>query len=271
MVEYFADTITNPDQITDRFQLPILGVIPFEKENPEYPVEKTFANNPHAAMSEAIRTTRVSIQLSAADSNTKCLSITSTAPGEGKTTIALNLAQAFAGAGEKVILIDADLRKPRLHKILQNDSNSTNGNGLSSFLSGIVNKGFITKTAIDNLFFIPSGPIPPNPVELLASNRFSILLKRLNEKYDRIIIDSPPHYGFADILILSRHVDGMILVSSIGETTRDGLRHFKKAMNNVQGVVLGCIVNKLNLNHTYGYRYSSYQYQYGPPVKTDKA
>jgi len=271
MVEYFADTITNPDQITDRFQLPILGVIPFEKGKPESPVEQLFTNDPRSAMSEAIRTTRVSIQLSAGDSAAKCLAITSTAPGEGKTTIAMNLAQAFAGAGERVILIDADLRKPRLHKLFQNASISINGNGLSNFLAGIINKDFIAKTSIDNLFLIPSGPIPPNPVELLASNRFSILIKRLNKKYDRIIIDSPPHYGFADILILSRHVDGMILVSSIGETTRDGLRHFKKAMNNVQGTVLGCIVNKMTSINKYGYRYSSYHYQYGPIVKTDKA
>ncbi len=268
VMEYFADTITNPDQITDRFQLPILGVIPLVKESNEYPVEKTFINNPRSAMSEALRTSKVSIQLSGSDANARCIVITSTAPGEGKTTIAANMAQTFAGAGEKVVLIDADLRKPRLNKVFQKASVANDGNGLSSFLAGVINNGFIAKTSVDNLYLIPSGPIPPNPVELLASNRFSMLLKKLSERFDRIILDAPPHQGFADVLVLSRKVGGLILVSSIGETTRDGLRHFKKGMQNVQGNILGCVVNKINLDQRYGYRsyykyYRAYYYDYG--------
>ncbi|MDZ7831053.1 MAG: polysaccharide biosynthesis tyrosine autokinase [Desulfobacterales bacterium] len=268
VMEYFADTITNPDQITDRFQLPILGVIPLVKESNEYPVEKTFINNPRSAMSEAFRTSKVSIQLSGSDANARCIAITSTAPGEGKTTIAANMAQTFAGAGEKVVLIDADLRKPRLNKVFQKASVANDGNGLSSFLAGVINNRFIAKTSVDNLYLIPSGPIPPNPVELLASNRFSMLLKKLSERFDRIILDAPPHQGFADVLVLSRKVGGLILVSSIGETTRDGLRHFKKGMQNVQGNILGCVVNKVNLDQRYGYRsyykyYRAYYYDYG--------
>ena len=271
-VEYFADTITNPDQILDRFHIPILGVIPLETGTKDYPLEQVFIHDPRSQVSEALRTSKVSIQLSGSDSNAKCICITSTAPNEGKTTIASNLAQTFAIAGEKVLLIDADLRKPRLHKVFKSILQTQNGHGLSSFLAGVHQNNFIFKTDIPNLYFIPSGPIPPNPVELLASNRMTRLLNKLAQKFDRIILDTPPHLGFADILVLSRQVGGVILVSSIGETTRDGLRHFKKSMSNVQGTVLGCIVNKINLSQRYGYRsyykyYRAYNYHYGEPQK----
>jgi polysaccharide biosynthesis transport protein len=267
LIEYFSDTITNPDQIMERFQIPILGVLPLEMSPKDYPVEQIFTHDPRSPMAEAFRTSRVSIELSGSSSNSRCIGITSTTQGEGKSTTASNLAQTFAGAGEKVLLIDADLRRPRLHKIFKT-ATATNGHGLSSFLAGVVHKDFIKQTDIDNLYLIPSGPIPPNPVELLASDRFSQLLKKSAVKFDRIIIDGPPHLGFADVLVLSRKVGGMILVSSIGETTRDGLRHFKKSMNNVQGTILGCIVNKINLTQRYGYRsyykyYKAYHYDYG--------
>jgi polysaccharide biosynthesis transport protein len=267
LIEYFSDTITNPDQIMERFQIPILGVLPLEMSPKDYPVEQIFTHDPRSPMAEAFRTSRVSIELSGSGSNSRCIGITSTTQGEGKSTTASNLAQTFAGAGEKVLLIDADLRKPRLHKIFQT-ATANNGHGLSSFLAGVVHKDFIKKTDIDNLYLITSGPIPPNPVELLASDRFSQLLKKSAMKFDRIIIDGPPHLGFADVLVLSRKVGGMILVSSIGETTRDGLRHFKKSMHNVQGTILGCIVNKINLTQRYGYRsyykyYKAYHYDYG--------
>lgn len=271
-VEYFADTITNPDQISDRFQIPILGVVPLETETKNYPLEYIFSHDPRSPISEALRTSKVSIQLSGSGSNAKCIGITSTSPSEGKTTIAANLAQTFAGAGEKVLLIDADLRKPRIHKVFKAVGATENGHGLSSFLAGVHRNNFVFKTEIKNLFFIPSGPIPPNPVELLASNRMTQLLEKLAERFDRIILDTPPHLGFADILVLSRQVGGIILVSSIGESTRDGLRHFKKSMLNVKGTVLGCIVNKINLNQRYGYRsyykyYKAYNYDYGGKTK----
>ncbi|MFW5874673.1 MAG: GumC family protein [bacterium] len=267
LMEYFADTITNPDQITDRFQIPILGVIPLEREGSDYPLERIFANDPRAAMSEALRTSRVSIQLSGSDSTAKCAAVTSTLPGEGKTTIASNMAQAFAGAGERVLLIDADLRKPRLHKIFTAEP-ANNGHGLSSYLAGVTDGNIISATDVENLYYIPSGPIPPNPVELLASERFARLMEKCGAEFDRIVIDSPPHHGFADLLVLSRQVGGIILVCAMGEATRDGLRHFKRAMSNVQGTVLGCIVNKINLHQRYGYRsyykyYRAYNYEYG--------
>jgi len=265
-LEYFTDTIANPDEIADRFQIPILGVAPLEK-NSEYPIENAFVSDPRSPFSEALRTTKVSIQLSGTNSHAKSFLLTSTIPGEGKTTLAINLGQTFAGAGEKVILVDADMRKPQLRKLLIPERNA-NGQGLSTFLAGIVSKDVVIyKTDIHNLHLIPAGPIPPNPVELLASNRFAEVMGYLGEQYDRIILDGPPHQGFADTLVLSQHIGGIILVSSMGDTTRGALRHFKKNIHNVHGTILGCIINKVNIAKRYGYHsyykyYSYYNYDY---------
>jgi polysaccharide biosynthesis transport protein len=270
-LEYFTDTINNPDEISDRFQIPILGVAPLEK-NLTYPIEKSFVSNPRSPFSEALRTTKVSIQLSGTDPHPKSILFTSTIPGEGKTTLAMNLGQTFAAAGEKVILIDADLRKPQLRQLLIKKKN-TNHCGLSTFLAGLDGKkGYIFHTGIRNLHLMPSGPIPPNPVELLASNRFAKLIRYLGDHYDRVILDGPPHQGFADTLVLSQHIGGIILVSSMGDTTRGALRLFKKNMGNVHGTILGCIINKVSKAKGYGYHsyykyYSYYNYKYAENKK----
>ena len=264
-LEYYTDTITNPDEISDRFRIPILGVAPLSKTD-EYPVEQTFINDPQSPLSEAIRSTKMSIQLAGTADQAKSFLLTSIKPSEGKTTMAANLALAFAGTGEKVILIDADMRKPKLHKFFQDQSDSFSP-GLSRFLSGVSSKGLVFKNGICNLCFIPAGPAPPNPVELLASVRFSLLIEVLTRRFDRVIVDGPPYLGFADSLVISRHVGGVVLVSSMGETTRDAIRHFKKSVLNSQGKILGCVINKVDVSRRFGYqpyyRYYSYYQYYG--------
>jgi capsular exopolysaccharide synthesis family protein len=261
-LEYFADTITNPDEISDRFHIPILGVAPLSKSN-EFPVEQTFVNDPQSPMSEAMRSTRMSIQLSGAASQARSFVLTSTKPSEGKTTMAANLALAFAGAGERVVLVDADMRKPKLHNFFQ-DPDDTSSPGLSRFLAGVSSKGMVCRNGISNLCFIPAGPVPPNPVELLTSERFTMLLQTLTKRFDRVIFDGPPCLGFADSMVISRNVGGVVLVSSLGETTRNALLHFKKSMLNSQGKILGCIINKVNLSKRFGYQsYYKYYSYYG--------
>jgi capsular exopolysaccharide synthesis family protein len=262
-LEYYTDTITNPDEISDRFHIPILGVAPLSKTD-EYPVEQTFINEPQSPLSEAIRSTKMSIQLAGTADQAKSFLLTSIKPSEGKTTMAANLALAFAGTGEKVILIDADMRKPKLHKFFQDQGDSFSP-GLSRFLSGVSSKGLVFKNGFCNLCFIPAGPAPPNPVELLASVRFSQLVETLTGHFDRVIIDGPPYLGFADSLVISRQVGGVVLVSSMGETTRDAIRHFKKSILNSQSKILGCVINKVDVSRRFGYQpyyryYSHYQY-----------
>jgi capsular exopolysaccharide synthesis family protein len=277
VMEYLTDTIVNPEELNERFRIPILGVLPLTKPDKEIPLEKIFINNPRSALSEALRTTRVSIQLSGADMNAKSFLISSTQPNEGKSTVAINLAYTFAGAGERVMLIDADLRKPRLHKLFQDQAHDNPG--LSKYLAGVVDRPqFCQASDEKNLYFIPAGPIPPNPVELLASHRFKRLMEFLHKKFDRIIVDGPPHHGFADVLVLCRNVGGLILVSAVGESTRSNIRQFKKAVLNIHGTILGCIINKVNLTKRYGYRsyyryyqaYSSYSYDDGEQKKTKR-
>jgi capsular exopolysaccharide synthesis family protein len=256
-LEYFADTINNPDEISDRFHIPILGVAPLSKTN-EFPVEQTFVNDPRSPLSEAMRSIKMSIQLSGAVSQARSFVLTSTKPSEGKTTMAANLALAFAGAGERVMLVDADMRKPKLHKFFLNNSD-TSSPGLSRFLAGVSSKGLVCRNGLSSVCFIPAGPIPPNPVELLASDRFAMLVQTLTRRFDRVIFDGPPYLGFADSMVISRHVGGVVLVSSLGETTRDALLHFKKSVLNSQGKLLGCIINRVDLSKRFGYQ-SYYQY-----------
>ena len=259
LAEYFSDTLTHPGEITDRFNIPLLGTIPQAKPD-KHGLENVFLRYPRSSFSEAIRSARVSVQLSGSGSRSKCFLITSTLPSEGKTTLAINLALSFAAAGEKTVIIDVDLRKPRLHEVFDL-VRRVNGNGVTSFLAGVTDNIKIFSDRGKRLSIIPSGPVPPNPAELLASKRFQHLLKNLTRRFDRIILDGPPHIGFADTLILSKQVGGIVLVSSIGESSREAIGQFKKSIANVNGTILGCIVNKMDFSHNYGYSgyYKAYQ------------
>jgi capsular exopolysaccharide synthesis family protein len=126
-----------------------------------------------------------------------------------------------------------------------------------------------------NLNIIPCGPVPPNPVELLASKRFQRLLKNLTSRYDRVILDAPPYIGFADVLVLSQRVGGIVLVSSIGEASRETIGQLKKTISNIRGTILGCIVNKVDLDRKYGYGayhkyYQAYRHYYGQDYKKNQ-
>ncbi len=270
-LEYFMDAVTDPDEIADRFQMPILGLVPLVKSQ-DYPLEKTFIHDPRAPLSEAMRMARVSLKLSGTRIRSKSVLITSNRPGEGKTTLATNLALTFAGAGEKVVLVDADMRRPRVHKIFDPEADGR-APGLSSFLAGVTARGIIQKNGHQNLRFIAAGPIPPNPAELLTSPRFDKLMRHLEKHFDRVIVDAPPHQGFADVLVLSQNVGGVVLITSMGETKREELRQFKRNMVNNQGTILGVLINKVDMTRRYGYHshYRYYQYyRYGEDARGPK-
>lgn len=273
VLEYLDDTVKNLDEITDRFQIPLLGVIPLACGDELKELDYLVRAKPRAGFSEAVRAAKVSVQLSnTMDPAARSLLITSTAVGEGKSTLAANLAQVFVGSDATVVLVDVDLRKPRLHK-----SFSDNGRqqGLSQVLTGLCRLDeAVIKTAVPNLYFLAAGPIPPNPAELLASGRMKKLLDSLCSRFDHVILDAPPATGFADVLALGNYVDGVLLVSTLGATHREALRIFRRSLYNVGGHLLGGIVNKLDLNKQYGgYYYKYYKYYhsyYQPPGEQQK-
>jgi capsular exopolysaccharide synthesis family protein len=230
-----------------------------------YPVELITYGHPKSMLSEAYRSIRTSILLSSSEKPPKKIAITSPNPAEGKTTTAINTSIALSQTGARVLIIDADLRKPRLHKIF----NHENGLGLSTFLSGNGTLGcIIKKSEVPNLFYIPSGPIPPNPSELLGSNLFKSMMQALGAQFDHIMVDSPPVLGFADAIILSTSVDGVILTVIGGKTPRETLQRAKEVLQQVNTKILGVVINRVDIRRSdYGYYYYRYHSYYGKEGK----
>ena len=224
--------------------------------------------SPKSPIAEVFRTLRTNIQFMNSKKTLKTLLFTSTMPGEGKSWISSNLAITFAQAGKKVILIDADMRKGRLHNMFQTDKVP----GLSNYLSGIDSLGnthnyiikYVRGTEIDNLFLIPAGNIPPNPSELLASELTVEMLERLKDVFDIVILDGTPSLLVTDAIILSRLVDTTIIVTSHKFTKKDNLQKVKKAIENVGGNIAGVVINKIPVNvskYESTYYYSSTPYR----------
>lgn len=260
LLEYFDNTIKNPDEMADRFHIPVLGLIPYDKESVDNRnnMALKFFNDPRSPVAEAFRTTMTSVRLSVADDPPKSILITSILPGAGKSSLASNACLSYLAEDESCLLIDADLRKPSLHRVFKKGDK---GKGLSSVLSGMAKlSDVITNTEFEGLDFISSGPLPPNPAELLSSKRMRQLLTLAGRNYDRVIVDGPPYQGFAEILVLANMIDGVILISVEGDTPREGVKHFRKSLINVGGRILGAIINKSGKKKGYGYSYGGYNY-----------
>jgi capsular exopolysaccharide synthesis family protein len=270
--EYLDNTIKTPEDVEQLIRLPSFGMIPemsYERrkrlESSSYPVELITFGHPKSMLSEAYRNIRTSILLSFSERAPKKIVISSPNPIEGKTTTVINTAIALSQTGAQVIIIDTDMRKPRVHKVFDYE----NGVGLSNFLSGHAElESIIKKTDIPNLCYIPSGPIPPNPSELIGSNLFKNMMKSLEGRFDHIVLDSPPVLGFADSVILSTSVDGVILVTLGGKTPRETLQRAKEVLHQVNAKILGVIINRIDIQRgDYGYYYYRYHYYYGKEGK----
>jgi capsular exopolysaccharide synthesis family protein len=267
--EYLDNTVKSPEEVEQLIGLPSFGMVPeisYDRKKrlekgASFPVELITFGHPKSILSEAYRNIRTSILLSFSEKPPKKIVITSPNPSEGKTTTVINTAIALSQTGAKVLIIDGDLRHPRVHKVF----NEENGAGLSNFLSGNSPlDSIIKKTEVPNLYYIPSGPIPPNPSELIGSNLFKEMIKALENRFDHIVLDSPPALGFADSVILSTTVDGVILVVLGGKTPRETLQRAKEVLQQVNAKILGVVINRVDIHRgEYGYYYYRYHYYYG--------
>jgi capsular exopolysaccharide synthesis family protein len=213
---------------------------------------------PKSPISEAYRVLRTNLQFTGLDTPVKVIVVTSSGPSEGKTTTIANMAITFAQSGVKVLVIDGDLRKPKVNKLFR----ISNKFGFTNALTQPQNlSDFIQKSETEGLDILASGPIPPNPSELLGSNKMKVLLNTLKEIYDMILIDTPPVRMLTDAQILAALADGTIIVAASGQVTFEALKRAKELLLNVNANIIGVIVNKLE-RETNGYYYYTYYKHY---------
>ncbi len=248
-----------PDDIENE-NLNLLGWIPkfnggHKKKGPN---SKDFivATEPHSIHSEAFKAIRTRIQYSILEHNYKTILLTSTAPQDGKTTISVNIGGSFALINKKVIILDCDLRIPKIHTFFHDKISP----GLTDFLIGRTTLDKIVKrTSVKNLYYISSGTIPPNPSEIIASPKMRSLLKKLEVEFDLVIVDSPPIMSVTDSEILSQLSDLNLLVVSANKTEVDWLRESVHLLRRNNNTYLGVILNRFNYKSSYRSYYKYYQ------------
>ncbi|MDI3092382.1 CpsD/CapB family tyrosine-protein kinase [Priestia megaterium] len=211
-------------------------------------------NSPKDPVAEQYRTIRTNIQFSGADQDIKSLILTSSGTAEGKSTTASNLAAVYAQQGLKVLLIDADLRKPTVHYTFRLENHA----GLTNVLTRQSTLGqAVQETEVRDLYVLTSGPIPPNPSELLASNQMEELLKEMKQQFDMVIFDTPPILAVADAQILANQVDASILVVSSGKTDKEAALKAKELLVHAKSKLLGAVLNNRKADS------GNYYYYYG--------
>lgn len=217
-------------------------------------------SDPRSPITEAYRTIRTNLQFAGAVDDVKVVLTTSALPSEGKTSTVSNTAVVTAEAGKKVLLIDADMRKPQIHQRFQ----ISNLRGLSTVLIREGNlEDCVISTETDGLYVLPSGPIPPNPSELLASKRFAELIQICREQFDLILIDSPPILSVADALVLSRASDGVVFVLDAQGTNRKLAQKAVGALQQINAKLLGVVLNRVKNEPGNSYYYYQHYYSSG--------
>ncbi|NWF75700.1 MAG: polysaccharide biosynthesis tyrosine autokinase [Nitrospirae bacterium] len=256
--EYLDNTIKTPEDIEKRVSLPPLGFIPdYSDKKENLAIEYVAHEKANSPIAEAYRSIKTFLLLSTGGKPPRIIMITSPIREDGKTTTAINTAISLTKSDAKVVLIDADMRRPRIHGIFSNSSKI----GLSTFLSGNIEFGndLIQKSYIENLYIIPSGPVPPNPAELLSSYRFRELLQALYSIYNFVVIDTPPVIGISDPLIISQSVDGVVMVVRSGKTPKEAAHEARRLLLGVNAKILGVVLNSINQSEM---RYSHYYHYY---------
>src|SRR5271156_3629021 len=282
--EYLDNTVKTPDDIETLARLPSLAVVPqfaggngngsrkrflqgIASNGHDQRIELVAQHLPKSQMSEAFRALRTSLLLSQPGRPPQVILVTSALPREGKTTAAANLAVTLAQLGDSTVLVDADLRKPGVGRLL----NMTSGKyaGLSSYLAGVSNLDLVIvpHPEIPNLAAIPTGPLPPNPADLLSSHKLAEAIAELRTKFKFVVIDSPPIMAATDAVILSVQTDGVLLVVRSGETPKEAFTRTRDLLVSVNCHILGVVLNAVDSSapdYYYSYRYYPYSYGYGP-------
>jgi capsular exopolysaccharide synthesis family protein len=222
--------------------------------------------NPRSSIAEAYRDLRTSLKFARLDEPLKVVVVTSSGPGEGKSTTVANLGVVMAHAGSRVLLVDADLRRPSLDKYF----GFNNQFGLTNALFDDANLNmYIRSTPLENLKVLTSGPLPPNPSELLGAHKMKTLLDRLREEFDCVVIDTPPVGTISDALVLSPECDGVVMVVQAGGLPREVIQRCKTRLDSAKARILGVVLNKVDIErekqYYYYYNYYAGYYGYGQP------
>ncbi|HLT28959.1 MAG TPA: polysaccharide biosynthesis tyrosine autokinase [Myxococcaceae bacterium] len=264
--EFLDSTVKTQEDVEERLRVPFLGLFPMvgEAEGMAAARDLHVFKHPNSAAAECCRAIRTNLLFATPDDPFKTLVVTSSGPEEGKSTITISLGVAMAQSGSRVLLVDTDMRRPRLHKAF----GVPNDVGVSSLIVGEGSlERAVKSTEVPGLFVLPCGPIPPNPAELLHAQGFEKLLAELSETYDRIIFDSPPVNAVADAVVLGAQVDGVVLVLKALQTQRELARRGLRALQDVNANVLGAVLNHVDIeSNTYGGYAMSYlrnNYAYG--------
>jgi capsular exopolysaccharide synthesis family protein len=270
LVEHLDDSYKSNEEIEKDTANPVLGGLPFvdppKRDQPSRQLGLTVSDHPKGPMAEACRSLRTALLLSTTGGAPRLLHFTSAAPGEGKSVACVSLATSFAQAGNTVLCIDCDLRNSSLHRVFDLPDDQ----GLTNYLVSTLSPADITQgTDIDGLYLIASGPLPPNPVELLSSDKMASLLKLAVERFDYVLIDGPPVLGLADALVLSRMSGATVFILDAGKSKRTIVRESLKRLRASQSRLIGIMLQKVGqpggrgygYGYGYGYRYN-YQYLY---------
>lgn len=267
-LEYLDTSIRTIEDVEKYLSWPVLGIIPRFDQTSQAKTSRSdsqpvMSKLPKSVSAESYRTLRTNIQLTNLDHPPKSLVITSTAPLEGKSTTALNLAVALAQKESKVLLIDADLRKSVVHKLLRLD----NSTGLADAILNYSRLEAAVKRPnnIDNLWVLTSGSTPSNPSELLGSSRMKALMEQVRKEYDYVIYDTPPLISVSDSAILASQADGVLLVISPGKVKREIVRRTKELLERIGTPILGCVFNGVEPSHSNYYYYYNYYRYYASP------
>lgn len=271
----FSDrTVKTQEDVEAATGLTVLGFVPSVEKVPGAAVpagspEFHILRHPNSTVAEACRVIRTNITFCSPDKPLRSLLVTSSGPMEGKTMSAITLGVVLAQGGHRTLIVDTDMRRPRIHKVLRVGSDR----GLSNLIVGESTlEESVKSTELSNLFALPCGPIPPNPAELLQTDKFLGVVNRLLQDFDRIVFDSPPLLAVTDAAVLSRVVDGTIMISRAGKTTRDALQRARRHLSAVNANVVGAVLNDVNVRSgQYGYYYQYHYYSYRSDHSTAKA